>query len=80
MEMRVTSRVLVHAVMLVLLTAFGVKVTQCVLEFTDGKVARSTKDFFDQFVKFPTVGVCVGTGDAESLVGFGDMGARGAIQ
>ena len=76
MKIKITPSVLVYAVTLVLLVAFGVKVTQCVLEFMEGKVARSTKDMFEQYVKFPTVSICLGIDSHKAIIGFEDLGTR----
>ena len=73
MAMEMTSRALVNTVLLVLLLVFGGIVTQSLFHFMDGKVARSTKDMFDRYVKFPTISICIGGGDG---IGFDDMGLR----
>ena len=66
----------VHIVMLALFIIFGVKVTQSVIEYMEGKVARSTKDMFEQYVKFPTISICIGIDDSEEVIGFEDLGTR----
>ena len=76
MSIRLTSSILVHAVTLALMIAFSVKVTQCMLEFMEGKVARSTKDMFEQYIKFPTVSICMGIDSSKAIIGFDDLGTR----
>ena len=76
MKIKITPSVIVHAVTLVLLVAFGVKVTQCVILFMEGKVARSTEGMFEQYVKFPTVRICIGISSPKAIIGFEDTGAR----
>ena len=39
-------------------------------------MARSTKDMFEQYVKFPTVSICIGSPYSEAIIGFEDTGAR----
>ena len=76
MKIKITPSVIVHAVTLVLLVVFGIKVTQCVLEFIEGNVARSTKDMFEQYIKFPTISICMGIDSSKAIIGFDDLGTR----
>ena len=76
MAMEMTSRALVNTVLLVLLLVFAGIITQSLFHFMDGKVARSTRDMFDRYVKFPTISVCIGISSTKSLIGFEDMGLR----
>ena len=70
------SALLTNVVLACLQIFFAVKVTQSVLDYLDAKVARSTKDMFDKYVKFPTIDVCMGIDHGDLATGFEDMGSR----
>ena len=70
------TSICVRTAMVVLLIGFGIKAMQSVLQYMDGKVARSTSDIFERYVKFPTISICVGIDSARATIGFGDTGAR----
>ena len=70
------TTIIVHTALVALLIGFGVKVTQSILKHMDGKVARSTSNIFERYVKFPTIGICVGIDSTRATVGFEDTGAR----
>ena len=66
---------LVNTVLLVLVLVFAGKVIESLLYFLDGKVARSSRDMFDEYVTFPSISICMGEGDPSSK-GFEDFGTR----
>ena len=70
------SALLINVVLACLQITFVVKVTQSVLNYLDAKVARSTKDMFDKYVKFPTIDVCMGIDHGDLATGFEHMGTR----
>ena len=70
------ATIIVRTAMVALLIGFSVKVTQSVLKYMDGKVARSTSNIFERYVKFPTISICVGIDSAKATVGFEDTGTR----
>ena len=64
-----------NTVLLVLVLVFAGKVLESLLYFMDGKVARSSRDMFDEYITFPSISICMGEGDS-SIKGFEDLGTR----
>ena len=71
----VSRRALVNIVLFVLVMVFSGKVLESLIYFMDGKVARSSRDMFDDYVTFPSISICMGEGDPSSK-GFADLGTR----
>ena len=69
-----TARLLVHTVLLGLTIFFAYETLPSLTEFRAGKVARSTRDMFNNYIKFPTISLCLGESSDADNVGFDDMG------
>ena len=74
--MTLTSGLLVHTVLLGLAIFFATVTIQSLIAYRAGKVARSTRDMFNPYIKFPAISLCLGTSSDEDIVGFEDMGTR----
>ena len=74
--MKLTSGLFVHTVLLGLSVLFAGKAIQSLIEYRDGKVARSTQDMFDHYVTFPTISICIDSDTSKDPVGFEDTGKR----
>ena len=74
--MKLTSGLFVHTVLLGLSVLFAGKAIQSLIEYRDGKVARSTQDMFDDYITFPTISICLESKASRDLFQFEDMETR----